>query len=104
MLAVLFGGYWGVKNLILSGNPIYPFRFACTGPITCPEPILHHSKWGQPFDLRILANQPLTPLVILSLLVVLWTPELRRSRVLWGAGLGIFFRSNHYYSKCSLCE
>lgn len=27
----IFGGYWYIKNLIIYGNPIYPFIFPCNG-------------------------------------------------------------------------
>jgi len=29
ILALLLGGYWYIKNLILTGNPIYPILFEC---------------------------------------------------------------------------
>jgi len=29
MLLLIFGGYWYVKNLLYTGNPIYPFLFGC---------------------------------------------------------------------------
>ena len=31
ILIFIFGGYWYLKNLIVYGNPIYPFVFSCWG-------------------------------------------------------------------------
>lgn len=46
MLAVIglsFGGYWYLKNIAISGNPMYPFVFGCHG---CKEEQNVLKNWG----------------------------------------------------------
>lgn len=35
VLLIVFGGYWYIKNFIISGNPIYPFVFQCKNGWAC---------------------------------------------------------------------
>lgn len=46
--AIIFGGYWYLKNFILFGNPIFPFIFPCpwgTHVVQCPEPGGFFGDW-----------------------------------------------------------
>lgn len=50
-LFILFGGYWYVKNFMLTGNPIYPFFFPCKGSLSCATGASFFAGWTIPFDL-----------------------------------------------------
>lgn len=47
MLFMIFGGYWYVKNLLIYGNPIYPFLFPCWGKyaVDCNSSIAFFGEW-----------------------------------------------------------
>jgi hypothetical protein len=52
LLGIVFGGYWYIKNLIISGNPIFPFMFKCwDGILQCPQTSDFFSSWTTPFTL-----------------------------------------------------
>lgn len=46
-LFLIFGGYWYIKNLIIYGNPIYPFLFPCWGKyaIDCKTGASFFGEW-----------------------------------------------------------
>lgn len=46
LLSLIFGGYWYVKNLILTGNPIYPFIFSCINGLDCGSGQEFFSGWA----------------------------------------------------------
>ncbi len=49
-LIFLFGGYWYAKNLMMTGNPIYPFLFKCFPGIQCQTGFNYFSSWAIPLD------------------------------------------------------
>lgn len=51
LLVLVFGGYWYLRNLVITGNPIYPFLFKCWGTYTCGEGQNYFSSWAIPFAL-----------------------------------------------------
>lgn len=50
-LFTLFGGYWYLKNFILTGNPVYPFFFPCKGSLSCGTGASFFAGWTVPFTL-----------------------------------------------------
>lgn len=50
LLMGIFGGYWYFKNLILTGNPIYPFLFKCFKGMECGRGNQFFAGWTIPFD------------------------------------------------------
>jgi hypothetical protein len=50
ILIVLFGGYWYVKNIIMTGNPVYPFLFKCYKGIKCQTGYDYFASWAIPLD------------------------------------------------------
>lgn len=51
-LVNLFGGYWYIKNIIISGNPIFPMFFPCLHGWTCGRGGEFFAGWALPFDLQ----------------------------------------------------
>ena len=56
LLISLFGGYWYIKNLIISGNPIYPFVFKCFHNWSCATSYDYFAGWAIPLDLPHFEN------------------------------------------------
>lgn len=89
-LGFAFGGYWYVKNFIISGNPIFPFFFACWEGIPhCGEGSSFFANWSIPFTLQtapeiiasVFQGKPLLYWLIgLSLVVVLALSRLSNYR------------------------
>ena len=50
LIIILFGGYWYFKNLLISGNPIYPLFFKCLYGWSCGVRSAFFSGWSFPFD------------------------------------------------------
>lgn len=50
LLAAIFGGYWYIKNFLMSGNPIYPFFFRCLHSWKCATGFGFFSGWAIPLD------------------------------------------------------
>ncbi len=50
ILAIVFGGYWYLKNLILTGNPIFPFLFKCFHALRCGTGYDFFASWSTPMD------------------------------------------------------
>lgn len=46
----IFGGFWYIKNFLMSGNPIYPFFFNCLHGWKCATGSGFFSGWAIPFD------------------------------------------------------
>lgn len=49
-ISLLFGGYWYIKNILLTGNPIFPFVFKCFSGIQCATGYDFFSSWSTPLD------------------------------------------------------
>ncbi len=49
-ISSLFGGYWYIKNLFLTGNPIYPLFFPCFKSLQCGVGREHFAGWAVPLD------------------------------------------------------
>lgn len=64
MLFMIFGGYWYIKNLLIYGNPIYPFLFPCWGKyaIDCNTGASFFGEWTTKVNLTNLKS------IILSLI------------------------------------
>ena len=64
LLFLIFGGYWYIKNLIIYGNPIYPFLFPCWGKyaVDCHAGISFFGEWTTKVNLANIKS------IILSLL------------------------------------
>jgi len=82
LLMFIFGGYWYLKNLIVFGNPIYPFIFRCYrfAEICQSQMLASFNSWTTPVNLTNLpqifnslfpANPLLLPALILSSFLVL---------------------------------
>ena len=52
VLILIFGGYWYVKNYFVTGNPIYPFLFACKDNIPCGTKHEFFGDWGITLDIK----------------------------------------------------
>lgn len=50
LLVSFFGGYWYIKNIIISGNPIFPFYFKCFSGYTCGTGNDFFAGWATPMD------------------------------------------------------
>lgn len=50
IFAIIFGGYWYIKNIILTGNPIFPFLFKCFRAIQCGTGYDFFASWSTPLD------------------------------------------------------
>jgi hypothetical protein len=48
--ALVFGGYWYVKNAVITGNPIYPFLFSCKPEFKCGAQEEFFAGWSIPFE------------------------------------------------------
>lgn len=51
IITLIFGGYWYLKNLLISGNPIYPIFFKCMYGWQCGVGNTFFSGWSFPFDI-----------------------------------------------------
>lgn len=51
IIFLLFGGFWYLKNLVITGNPIYPFLFGCR-PLDCVGDQALFSGWTTPVTIR----------------------------------------------------
>lgn len=51
-LVLIFGGYWYIKNYFVTGNPIYPFLFACKNNISCAVKSEFFSGWRVALDIN----------------------------------------------------
>lgn len=51
-LILIFGGYWYLKNYFVTGNPIYPFLFACKNNISCAVKSEFFSGWRVDLDIN----------------------------------------------------
>lgn len=49
VLMGVFGGYWYVKNWVVTGNPIFPFYFSCKNGIPCGKQNEFFSGWSISF-------------------------------------------------------
>lgn len=52
VLFLIFGGFWYLKNLIMSGNPIYPFFFKCLHSWKCTTGTGFFTGWTLPLRLE----------------------------------------------------
>ncbi len=52
ILVTVFGGYWYLKNLIISGNPIFPFLFSCWDKFECSGSKTFFDGWATPFTIN----------------------------------------------------
>ncbi|MCL5409254.1 MAG: hypothetical protein M1607_00160 [Patescibacteria group bacterium] len=52
IIAIIFGGYWYIKNIIATGNPIVPFFFPCSYGLSCGSENEFFSGWTIPFDFQ----------------------------------------------------
>lgn len=50
IFAIIFGGYWYIKNTVLTGNPIFPFLFKCFGAVQCGTGYDFFASWAIPLD------------------------------------------------------
>lgn len=72
LIFIMSGGYWYVKNLILTGNPIYPFLFRCL-PQDCVQTAGFFSGWTTAVNIKNLPtiiNQIFAGSVKLEILLV----------------------------------
>lgn len=62
---IVFGGYWYIKNLVVYGNPIYPFFFHCWGNFVneCGNGSSFFGTWTNPVNFHTLY-----PIIIKQLL------------------------------------
>lgn len=51
-LIIIFGGYWYIKNYIISGNPIYPFVFGCKNSWACGSGKGFFQGWAIAMDIN----------------------------------------------------
>lgn len=49
---VIFGGYWYIKNIVIYGNPVYPFFFPCWGRYAqdCIQGSFFFGTWTTPIN------------------------------------------------------
>lgn len=52
VLVIVMGGYWYIKNYIITANPIYPFVFQCKNNITCGNKNEFFGEWGIKFKIE----------------------------------------------------
>lgn len=52
LLVVSMGGYWYIKNFIVTANPIYPFAFKCKNNISCGDKNEFFGTWGVQFRIE----------------------------------------------------
>ena len=89
---LLFGGYWYLKNLIHTGNPIFPFIFPCYRYIsTCKTGADFFSGWTIPIDL---ANIPTLAYHIFA--------SSKRIAILFVFGIPFFFLTSKKVVKTGL--
>ena len=55
-LMIIMGGYWYIKNYIITGNPIYPFVFQCKDNIPCGEKNNFFDNFGIQFKIENLSK------------------------------------------------
>jgi hypothetical protein len=53
IIPLTFGGYWYIKNYLISGNPIYPFIFPCKNDFTCSQSSDFFLGWAKNLDFEI---------------------------------------------------
>lgn len=51
-IVLIFGGFWYIKNVVVSGNPIYPFIFSCFKGLKCGSGQEFFSGWAIPVNLQ----------------------------------------------------
>lgn len=52
VLVIIMGGYWYIKNYIVTANPIYPFVFPCKDNISCSSKNEFFGEWGIKFKIE----------------------------------------------------
>lgn len=77
---LIFGGYWYIKNIILYGNPIFPFLFDCWGSHIeqCPQSGTFFGDWTTKINIEnlyLILSQLFSKNKIIQLLVLV-TPFL----------------------------
>lgn len=55
-LVIIMGGYWYIKNYIITGNPIYPFVFKCKDNISCGDKNEFFDNFGIQFRIDNLSK------------------------------------------------
>lgn len=50
LILIIFGGFWYIKNIFVSGNPIYPFLFPCFKGLKCGSGQEFFSGWAIPVN------------------------------------------------------
>ncbi|AKM83703.1 MAG: Uncharacterized protein UR17_C0001G0938 [Candidatus Woesebacteria bacterium GW2011_GWF1_31_35] len=76
LIFLMFGGYWYIKNIIIYGNPIYPFLFPCWGKyaMDCNTGASFFGEWTTKINLVNIKSIILSlipggkPIVIMALL------------------------------------
>ncbi len=89
LVFVLLGGFWYVKNLIYTGNPIYPFIFGCRG-AECVGNSSFFGDWTTKVSLAnldliindlLVGNRKLGMALVISLVLALVSRDTRLRRV-----------------------
>lgn len=52
LAATIFGGYWYLKNMVITGNPIFPFLFPCFKEFSCQTAKTFFEGWSIPFSFK----------------------------------------------------
>ena len=56
ILPLIFGGYWYIKNFIVSGNPVYPLIFHCKNNLVCGQTSEFFLGWAKNLDFEVFKN------------------------------------------------
>lgn len=92
IIVSIFGGYWYLKNLVLSGNPIYPFLFSCWKKFDCLESTNFFGNWALKFNfenfdeikkLLFINNDNLFKLTIYSFFIALYYSKVEKNKHLF---------------------
>jgi hypothetical protein len=89
---LISGGYWYMKNLVLFGNPIYPFIFPCYGQLAqpCQTGASFFEGWMQPIDLQnarsifsalMAGSKGLAGLFIVNLLLLIYQKKAKIKKI-----------------------